>query len=192
MVGYHKPTLPSHDDYIFDLVDAVLSAGRTSRLYQRLVEKERIAVQVNTSNGMPGARYDNLFTIMATPRYPHTVQELEQAIYEEIERLKKEPVTDRELQKVKNQLSGDFIRSLDSNPGLASELSYFETVAGDWKYIDTHLEVVDKITPAEIQKSVQKYLTDENRTVAFLLPRGQKGQMRLDPNQADPNKATGK
>jgi len=194
IIGYHKPTLPSHEDYVFDVVDAALSGGRTSRLYQRLVQKDQIAVQVNTSNGMPGARCANLFMIMATPRYPHTVQEVEQVIYEEIDRLKKEPVTDRELQKIKNQLSGDFIRSLNSNSGLASELSYFESVGGDWRYIDTHLDVVDKITPHEIQETVQKYLVENNRTVGFLLPKGQRGPIKtsgglMDPNMADPNMA---
>jgi len=171
MIGYHKPTLPSREDYVFDLVDAILSTGRTSRLWRRLVEKDQIAVRVNTANGMPGARFDNLFMIMATPRYPHTVQEVEQAIYEEIERLKTEKISDRELQKVKNQLAGEFIRSLNSNAGLASELSYFESVAGDWRYIDTHLEVLDTITADEIQEKVKKYLSEENRTVAILVPK---------------------
>ncbi|MEW6378992.1 MAG: pitrilysin family protein [bacterium] len=175
MIGYHKPTLPSREDYVFDLVDAVLSGGRTSRLYQRLVEKDQIAVQINTANGIPGARCANLFMIMATPRHPHTVQEVEQAISEEIDRLKKEPVSDRELQKVKNQLAGDFIRSLNSNAGLAGELSYFEIVAGDWKYIDTHLEVLEKITTREIQEAIQKYLIEDNRTVAVLVPKSGKG-----------------
>ncbi|MEW5801833.1 MAG: pitrilysin family protein [bacterium] len=205
VIGYHKPTLPSHEDYIFDLVDGILSGGRTSRLFQRLVEKDQIAVQVNTANGMPGARYANLFTVMATPRYPHTVQEVEQAIYEEIERLKKEQVTDREIQKIKNQLSGEFVRSLNSNSGLASKLSYFESVAGDWRYIDNHLEVIDKITPEQIQENVRKYLIEDNRTVAYLLTDGKKEQAwssavmgmksaadngsdtHADPNMEDPN-----
>lgn len=169
IIGYHKPTLPTHEDYVFDLVESILTGGRTSRLYRRLVEKDQIAVRVDTVNGMPGARCANLFTVMAAPRYPHTVQEVERVIYEEIDRLKKEPVPDREIQKVKNQMAGNFIRSLNSNAGLASELSYFESVAGDWRYIDTHLEVLDKITPGEIQECVQKYLTGENRTVAFLV-----------------------
>jgi len=169
LIGYHKPTLPSHEDYVFDLVDAVLTGGRTSRLYKRLVEKDQVAIRVSTSNGMPGARYPNIFMIMATPRNPHTIEEVEQIIYEEIDRLKTELVSDHELQKVKNQLMGDFIRSLKSNSGLAGSLSYFESVAGDWKYIDTHLEVLDKISPQGIQETVQKYLISRNRTVAFMV-----------------------
>ncbi|MGA1873987.1 MAG: M16 family metallopeptidase [bacterium] len=170
LVGYHKPTLPTREDYVFDVVDAILTNGRTSRLYNRLVEKDRLAIQVRTSNGMPGSRFPNLFIFMATPRHPHTVKEIEQAINEEIDRLKNELVSDRELQKVKNQLIGDYIRSLKSNSGLASRLSYFESVAGDWKYIDTHLEEIDKITPQEIQETVRKFLISRNRTVSFIVP----------------------
>ena len=169
LIGYHKPTLPSDEDYIFDLVDAIFTAGRTSRLYKRLVEDEQLAVQVSTSNGMPGARYANIFTFMATPRHPHTLEEVEQGIYEEIAGLINEPVSDYELQKIKNQLAGDFIRSLKSNAGLASRLSYFDTIAGDWKYIDTHLEVLDKVTPRQIQEAAKKYFTKMNRTVAYLV-----------------------
>lgn len=176
IIGYHKPTLPSQEDYIFDLVEMILTSGRTSRLYQKLVEKDQVAIQVSASNGMPGARFPNLFTIMATSRHPHTTEEVEQKIYGEIERLSTELVADRELEKVKNQLAGDFIRSLNSNAGLASALSYFACVTGDWKYLDTHLEILDQITPQQIQESVKKYLTPKNRTVAFIVPENQAGQ----------------
>jgi predicted Zn-dependent peptidase len=115
IIGYHKPTLPSLDDYVFDVIDSILSGGRTSRLFKVLVEEKGIAESVNTANGIPGARFPNLFTIFATPRYPHTTSELEDTIYGEIEKLKREPVTNKELEKIKNQLKADIIRDLNSN-----------------------------------------------------------------------------
>ncbi|MEA1936383.1 MAG: pitrilysin family protein [Thermodesulfobacteriota bacterium] len=172
-IGYHKPTLPSLDDYVFDVIDSILSRGRTSRLFKTLVEEKGIAESINTANGIPGARFSNLFTIFATPRYPHTTSELEDAIYKELEKLKMEPVTTRELEKIKNQLKADSIKGLNSNSGLASKLSYFEAVAGDFRYITRHIKVIEKITPEDIMRTAKKYFNQDNRTVAVLKRKNQ-------------------
>jgi predicted Zn-dependent peptidase len=169
IIGYHKPTLPEHDDYVFDVIDGLLSSGRTSRLYRRLVEREKIALSVSTANGLPGARYPNLFVIFAKPRHPHTLSELEEAIYREIKLLKEEPVEEKELQKIKNRLKADFVRNLNSNEGLASQLSYYQAVAGDWRYMEEQLNIIEKIIPEEIMKVAKKYLIADNRTVAELI-----------------------
>ncbi len=167
LIGYHKPTLPDFADYVFDVIDSILSSGRTSRLYKSIVLKKQIATHVGTS-GSPGSRYSNLFVFSGAPRHPHTVQEVEQAIEEEIEKLKKEPVTKRELQKVINQLEASLIRGLKSNGGMASKLIYYEGVAGDWKYILSHLDKIKQITPEDIMKTAQKYLIKSNKTIAFI------------------------
>lgn len=172
LIGYHKPTLPSFDDYVFDVIDALLTRGRTSRLYRALVEERGIAESINTANGLPGAKYPNLFVVMAAPRHPHTAEELEAAIHEEIEKLKKEPVSPRELEKVVNQFRADLIRDLDSNSGLAGKLSYYEAVAGDFRYITRHIQVVESIKPDDIMKAARTYLVPENRTVATLVKKG--------------------
>jgi predicted Zn-dependent peptidase len=176
MIGYHKPTIPHFDDYCFDVIDAVLSQGRTSRLYKRLVEKAKLAVSIETVNGLPGARYPNLFTISATPRAPHTTHELEKAIYQELERLKREEVSERELTKIKNQLKASRIYRLQSNSGIAHELAYNQTVANDWRYMEKHLETIEKITPQDIMRVARQYLSEENRTVAELVRKKEQGQ----------------
>ena len=169
LIGFHKPTVPAFDDYVFDIIDALLSSGRTSRLYQSLIVRDKIATSISTENGLPGARYPNLFVIEALPRAPHTCTEAASAIYKEIERLKDKPVSHYELQKVKNQLQASFIRGLESNAGLASQLSYFKIISGDWRYLEKHGEIIDKITPSDIQAVAKKYLTAENRTAARLV-----------------------
>lgn len=169
MIGYHKPALPHFDDYVFDVIDILLSAGRTSRLYKTLVEEKKIAVSVATTNGFPGSRYGNLFAIFATPRSPHTCEEVEHEIYNQLDLLKREPVTDYELTKVKNRLEAQFIRSRASNAGLASQLSYYQTIAGDWRYMETHLNEIGAITPEDVRRAAEKYFTEENRTVAALV-----------------------
>jgi predicted Zn-dependent peptidase len=169
IMGYHKPTLPSFDDCVFDVIDTILSGGRTARLYKVLVEEKGIAAEVNTSNGYPGTRYPNLFVIFAQPVSPHTCGELEKAIYGELDRLKKEPVEPKELEKVKNQLKADLLRGLSTNSGLARMLSYYETVGGDWRYLTKFLELLERVTPADIMTVANKYLNQRNRTVAELV-----------------------
>jgi predicted Zn-dependent peptidase len=166
IIGYHKPPPPDLSDYVFDLIESLLTRGRTARLYKTLVEEKGLAKSIQAHNGMPGARYPNQFVFFATPRHPHTNLDLERAIDEEIERLKSEPVSDSELEKWKNQLRADFIRGLDSNAGLAGMLSYYEALMGDYRYLTGYTAAIDKITPDEIRQAARAYLTRENKTVA--------------------------
>jgi len=169
MIGYHKPTVPSFDDFVFDVISGLLTSGRTSRLYRALVEEQQVAVNVDTYNGWPGARYPNLFLIEATPRFPHTAEDAEKAIYAELERLANEPVPERELQKIRNQLEAGFIRGLNSNEGMSSQLAYFESIAGTWKYVLQFRETVARITAEDVQRVAKQYLKASNRTVATLV-----------------------
>jgi predicted Zn-dependent peptidase len=166
ILGYHKPAPPDFADYVFDLIESLLTQGRTARLFKTLVEEKRLAKSIQAHNGLPGARYANQFVFFATPRHPHTSVELETALDEEIERLKNEPVSDKELEKVKNQVRADFIRGLDSNAGLAGVLSYYEALLGDYHYLTGYAAAIDKITPDDIRQTARTYLTRENRTVA--------------------------
>lgn len=169
LIGYHKPTIPDFDDYVFDLIDGLLSSGRTSRLYRSLVLDKKIATSVETFNGFPDARYPNLFVIKVFPSHAHSCKEVENAVYDEIEKLKHGQISRKELRKVKNQFKVNFIRRLQSNAGLAGILSYYQAVCNDWRYLEKHLEVIDKITQDDIQMVAQKYLNKKNRTVAYLV-----------------------
>lgn len=168
MIGYHKPTIPHFDDYVFDMISAILSDGRTSRFYKNIVEKS-IAVSANAINGYPGGRYDNLFVISATPRSPNTTADVEAAIYAELERLKTEPVKEKEFKRILKQVDASFIRGLSSNAGMARQLTYYEALAGDWRYILGWRENMYKITPEDIMKVANTYFTKSNRTVATLV-----------------------
>jgi len=168
IIGFHKPTAPSYDDYVFDVLETILTKGRTSRMYNLLVTEMQIAETVSSSNGVPGARYPNLFTIFAKPRHPHTNNELEEIILKEIEKIKTQPVSDAELAKAKNHLKMGYIQSLDSNAELASTLSYYEVLLGDFHYFSNYLTNIEKVTAADIQKATSLYLNSENRTIAVL------------------------
>ncbi len=168
-IGYHKPSIAHPDDFVFDVIDAVLSQGVTSRLYRSVVREKRLASSIGASSGVPGARASNLFMISAVPLAPHTLAEVEAAIEEEVERLKTEPVEARELEKVLNNLDADLIRSLRSNQGLASQLGYFQTIAGDWRYLLNLREKIAAVTPEDIQRVARQYFAKTNRTVAILV-----------------------
>lgn len=169
LLGYHKPALGHPDDFVFDVLDSVLSEGVTSRLYQKLVREKRLAVSVGTDSGFPGLRDPNLFVISAAPLAPHTTAELEAAIEEELARLKTEPVTAKELEKVLNHLDASLVRSLRSNSGLASQLAFFQTVARDWRYLLKVRDKIASVTPADVQRVAARYLVKPNRTVATLV-----------------------
>ncbi len=168
-IGYHKPALGSADDFVFDVIDSVLSDGMTSRLYTTLVKEKRLAASVMSDPNYPGVRAPNLFVIAATPLAPHTTAEVEAALLAEVERLKTEPVSARELEKVLNNLDADLVRSLRSNSGLASQLSFYQTVAGDWRYIVNARDRIGAVTPADVQRVAAQYLTKSNRTVGVLV-----------------------
>ena len=168
LIGYHRPTLPHKDDYVFDVIHSILSNGRASRLFKSLVQKKKLAVSADTFD-TPGSRYPNLFTFSGVPRHPHTAQEVEEAFSEEIEKLKKEPVSPKELQKVLNEIEAHFIRGLGSNSGMASLISYFETIAGDWRYFLKLPEEIGKVTAADVMRVANQYLVKNNRTVAVLV-----------------------
>ncbi|MDP2838726.1 MAG: pitrilysin family protein, partial [Syntrophales bacterium] len=169
IIGYHKPPPPVFADYIFDLIESILTKGRTSRLFKSLVQEKGLAKSIQAANGLPGARYPNQFAIFATPRHPHSLGELDQAIDREIERLQREPVSESELEKVKNQIRADFIRGLDSNAGLAGMLSYYEALLGDYRYLTEYTATIDRITSDDILQAAGTFLTSENRTVAALI-----------------------
>ncbi len=167
MIGFHKPTLPHPDDYVFDVIDMLLTDGRTSRLYKKLVLEKKLAASVSSFGG-PGSRYANLFILSATPRAPHTAAEVEAAIYEELERLKKEPMTEKELQQILNHLEFEESRQMASNGGLARNLTEYEAVAGSWRYLIEHRQKVARITAADVMRVAKQYFTRQNRNVGFI------------------------
>jgi predicted Zn-dependent peptidase len=168
-IGYHKPALGHPDDFVFDVIDSVLTEGTTSRLFQKLVKEKRLAVSVMSDTNYPGVRAPNLFVIAATPRAPHTTAEVEAAILEEVERLKTDPVSAKELEKVIHNLDADLVRSLRSNSGLASQLSFYQTVAGNWRYIVEARDRIAAVTADDVQRVATQYLTRANRTVGVLV-----------------------
>jgi predicted Zn-dependent peptidase len=167
LVGYHKPTIPHPDELVFDVINMILSDGRTSRLHKKLLVEKQLVTGIGAFSA-PGHRYPNLFIVTASPRAPHTVAEVENALYEEIERLKNEPVSSRELQQILNRLEFEESRQMLSIGGLARNLTEYEAIAGSWRYLIEHRREIAGVKPDDLQRVAKKYLTKENRIVGFI------------------------
>ena len=177
LIGYHKPSASHPDDDVFDVLESLLSDGRTSRLYKRLVQEKQLALNISAFSDYPGAQYPNLFVISAAPRAPHTTTEIEQAVYEELDRLKREPVSPHELQKIINQVDASLVRALRSNSGMALYLAYFQAISGDWRETFNRRDRIAKVTPDDIRRVAATYFTKSNRVVATLVkPEGTAGK----------------
>jgi predicted Zn-dependent peptidase len=170
--GYHRPAVNHPDDATYEAIASLLSNGRTSRLYKSLVETQKVALTAQGQNGFPGDKFPNLMLFYGLTAPGRTVEDVAQALRQEIDRLKTEPVTAMELDRVKTQARAGLLRSLDSNSGMAELLLEYEIKTGSWRNLFKQLDAIAKITPADIQRVAQATFTPQNRTIGRLLPQG--------------------
>lgn len=166
LIGYHQPNVNHPDSTVLQVLADTVGYGRTSRLYKSLVKDKKIAVSTNA--GPMLNKYPALFIFMAVPAKGHTNQECEQAVYAEIEKLKTEPVSADELLKAKTRSRADLIRQLDSNSGLAAQLTFYEVVTGDWRNLFKQLDQIEKVTADDVQRVAKTYFATKNRTVGVI------------------------
>ncbi len=167
--GYHRPAVTHPDDVVYGIIGRLLSDGRTSRLYKSLVEEKQVALSAQGFSGFPGDKYANLMLFYALTAPGHTVDDVATALRSEIERLKTEPVSAQELDRVKTQARAGLLQSLDSNMGMARNLVEYEVKTGDWRNLFKEIEQIIAVTPADIQRVAQATFKPENRTIGRLL-----------------------
>lgn len=167
--GYHIPDFNDPDYVTYDILSAILSNGRTSRLYHSLVEEQQIALNAAGFSGFPGDKYPNLMLFYALTAPNHSLEEVAAALKVEIERLQNEPVFEKELERVKTQARASLLRSLASNSGMASNLAKYQAKTGDWRNLFTRLDAIASVTPADIQRIAKSTFTPENRTIGRLI-----------------------
>jgi zinc protease len=168
VAGYHVPNLQSPDSYVLEVIESVLSGGKSARLHERLVREKRLVIEADADHSLR-SRDPGLFYLSASPLPGKDPAEVERALDEEIERLQREPVTDRELQKAKNQLEAAFVFGQDSLFYQAMMLAQNE-IAASWQAIDDYLPAIRKVSAADVQRVARQYLIPDNRTVGILLP----------------------
>ncbi|MFN2442737.1 MAG: M16 family metallopeptidase [Thermoanaerobaculia bacterium] len=168
IAGFHRPSVLHPDDAVYDVIQDVLSEGRTSRLYRSLVRDQKIAAAVAGFNGLPGSKYPHLFAFYGIPTPGNTVDQIHDAIGQEIEKLKTEEITAEELAMVKARRKAGLIRQLDSNMGLAIQLASAEARYGDWRELFRQIDRIDKVTAADVRRVANEVFEPTNRTVAKL------------------------
>jgi len=166
--GYHRPDYRSADDQVYDAIADLMSNGRTSRLYRALVRDKQIASDSAGFTGLPGNKYPHLFAFYAFPIPGHKTQEVADAIHAEIERLKKEDISDDELKMIKTRAKANLIRSLGSNEGLAFALGLNQARYDDWRELFRGVDRIDKVTKADIRRVANQTFVPGNRTVGVI------------------------
>ncbi|MBI4654783.1 MAG: insulinase family protein [Nitrospirae bacterium] len=168
LIAYKAPNVLSDDNASLEVLAEILSGGKSARIYKNLIDEKQLALSA-------GAEYDSLykypflFYLYAQALPGKTIDEVEKALYEEIEKIKNEPPSEREVQKAKNQIEAEFIMGQDSIYLQAQMLGMFEAIGG-WRLKDKYLEEIRKVTSDDVQRIAKKYLIEDKRTVGILIP----------------------
>ncbi len=167
LMGFHKPKGPIEVNACFDIIEEVLAGAHASRLEKSLINSG-LASDVDAYNGYPGTRYNNLFLISASPVEGRTNAEIEQTIWGELERLRRDGITAEELAKAVRAVKKAVLLNLETDAGAASLLSLYETLAGDYRYVYRMIDVMEKLGPEQVRDCARTYLTPENAIIAVL------------------------
>ena len=183
LIGYHAPEVGHPDSYALKVAEAVLSTGKSSRLYQRLVERDQ---SVTKADATYHDHIDpSLFYFQAELKPGFKLADVEHAICEEIDRLKRGDIPAAETDKAKRQIEASLVLSSEEPLQQATLLGQYETIAFDehvpadsrgYHYLDTLLERVAGVTVEEIAMAAQKYFTEDNRTVGYLIDGREPGE----------------
>jgi zinc protease len=173
VVAYHITYDGHPDSYPLHIASKILSDGQSSRIYQRLVYKDRLAMAAFGGGNI--IEDPNLFFAVAIVQPGRTPAEAEQALVAELDRLKTEAITERELQRAKNQFARDYIVGRESNQQKAAHLAHAAVIHDDIKTADGEFEIFMNITRDDVQRVARTYFKPENRLILTVMPRGAAG-----------------
>lgn len=168
MVAYHFPRTDSPDFYALNILRTILFQGESSRMYQRLVDKDQIALDV--SSATEPAFDPTIVEVVAQPKQGIDPQVCEKAIYEELERAKTAEISDTELEKAKNIRLVEFYRQMRTINGRGNTIGTYEVFFGDYKKLFDAAKNYSAVTKADVQRVAKAYFGASSRTVATLIP----------------------
>jgi zinc protease len=168
MIGYHVPATNNADFYATNILRTILFEGESSRMYQRLVDKDQLALDVESS--LQPAFDPTLAIIVAEPKQGVDPEKCEKAIYEELERAKSSAITDQELEKAKNIRLMEFYHQMRTINGRANTIGTYEVFMGDYKKLFDAAKNYRAVTKEDVQRVAKAYFDGNNRTVATLVP----------------------
>lgn len=167
--AYRVPPIGSEDYYALDMLGILLSGGESSRMYKSLVDEQQVALQVlNSSFDLedPG-----IAVALGICNMGVTIEQLEEAIDQEIAKVQEELISDREFQKLRNQVENSIVSSNSQMAGIAESLAKYETIHGDANLINEELDKYLAVSREDIRRVAQKYLAKEKRGVLYFLPK---------------------
>jgi zinc protease len=168
MLGYHIPQTNNADFYALNVLRTILFQGESSRMYQRLVDKDQIALDVQ-SQAEP-AFDSTMLEVVAQPKQGIDPQQCEKAIYEELDRASNTPVSDKELEKAKNIRLVEFYRQMRTINGRANTIGTYEVFFGDYNKLFDAAKNYSAVSKEDILRVAKTYFGANNRTVATLVP----------------------
>lgn len=174
---YHVPPARDPDLYPLAVLDAILTEGKSSRLYRALVETELAATQASYLSRRLDAGWIMFYV---TAREGVSPEKIERAFTEAIQRVQAEPVTDFELQKAINQVRAELTFAHGSVSGLARAIGSLELTVG-YQELGTYLTKIRQVTAADVQRVAEQYLTPDNRTVGWFIPQGDRPGRSVQP-----------
>jgi predicted Zn-dependent peptidase len=188
MLGWKVPARRTQDFYPLSLGNDLLLDGDSSRLYQRLVKDEESVVGIQ--GGMGERRGPSTLYIFAIPKPGHTTSAIRATITEEIERLATEGPTSEEMEKLRNTLLNDAVRSRQSTLFRAQRLAEFALYDGDPSLVNKEIERYLAVTPEEIRDAVRRYLLTDNHSVMEVVPAAHAAEAEAEPAPAQGSQPT--
>lgn len=168
VMAYHVPNWESPDAFALELLSSLLSQGRSSRLYQKLVYKDRLALEAGADYDLDTAN-DSVFLLYGQPLPGKTVAQIERSLDAEIKKLQADLVEARELEKVKNQVTSSFYMSMDSLFYRGMVLGKLASVAR-WTLVKDYVPKIQQVSAEDLRRVARQYFTPENRTLGVLFP----------------------
>lgn len=174
LMGFHVPAVVDKPEnewepYALEVLAGILDGGDAARFFDQLIRTEKVATAAGTDYD-PFARLAGYFLIDGNPADGKSVEELEQSILAQIERLKTEPVTTEELDRVKAQIVASDTYELDSIFYQGMKLGLLESTLFDWRLTQEHSERLRAVTAEQVMAVAKKYFKEDNMTVAVLDP----------------------
>jgi predicted Zn-dependent peptidase len=166
--GYHTVNNQHPDFQALNLLGRIMSGGRTSRLYRRMVVDDQSALQVGAQNGYPGNKYPGLYINFVIPNQNVDMSDVEQTLREEYQKVIDEGVTQEELDRVRTNTRAGLVRTLTSNSGIARTMASAHVNGGSWKTAFTNIEKLNEVTVEDIQRVAETYIKKTNRTVGMI------------------------
>ncbi len=168
IAGFHIGNYAHPDAAVYSAIADILGQGRTSRLNKRLVKQDNIAVQAVSFAGFPSDKYPTQLAVLGIPAKDVTALEIEAAIFEEIEKLKADGVTEEELAGVKRRARAGYVRGLQGNQGLARQLAFYQGRNGDWRDMFSQLDAIESVTVDDVKRVAAEIFEPNHRTVVYI------------------------